>query len=90
MTLLLNVLDAAEQRAAAAAALDIVESAPRSTSGCSTGRGCCRCAMAGLERVSCSTPAVVCVYRRPLVASSIRAEAGTVKARARTVWDPFC
>ena len=40
---------------------------------------------AGLERVSCSMPAVLCVYRRPLVASSTSAEAGTAEARVRTV-----
>jgi hypothetical protein len=45
--------------------------------------------MAGLERVSCSMPAVLCVYRRPLVASSTRAEAKTVEARARAVWGSF-
>ena len=45
--------------------------------------------MAVLERVSCSMPAVVCVYRRPLVASSISAEAGTVETRVRTVWGPI-
>ena len=46
--------------------------------------------MAGLERVSCSVPAIVCVYQWMLVASSIGAEAGTVVARVRTVWDLFC
>ena len=46
-------------------------------------------ATAGLERVSCSVPAVLCVYRRPLVASSVSAEAGTVEARVRTAWGPI-
>jgi hypothetical protein len=45
--------------------------------------------MAGLERVSCSMPAVVCVYRRQLVASSTHAEAKTAEARARAVWGSF-
>ena len=45
--------------------------------------------MAGLERVSCSMPAVVCVYRRPPVASGTGAEAETAGARVRTVWGFF-
>ena len=45
--------------------------------------------MAGLERVSCSMPAVVCVYRRPPVASGTGTEAETAGARVRTVWGFF-
>jgi len=49
--------------------------------------------MAGLERVSCSMPAVLCVfYRRPVVPSSTGgagAEAGMAEARVRTVWGFF-
>ena len=60
LTLLLNVLDAAEQRTGASAAWDSAESALRSTSGCSTGRGCCRWPAWSASRAPC----------RPLCAST--------------------
>ena len=45
--------------------------------------------MAGMERASCSMPAVMCVYRRPLVASSPILEVGTVAAKVRAAWRAF-
>ena len=60
LTLLLDVLDAAEQWAAAAAAWGNAESPPRSTSGCSTGRSCCRWPAWSASRAPC----------RPLCAST--------------------
>ena len=60
LTLLLNVLDAAEQRAAAVTAWGNAESPPRSTSGCSTGCGCCRWPAWSASRAPC----------RPLCAST--------------------
>ena len=39
--------------------------------------------MAGLEHVSCSMPAILCVSRRLPVPSSPETEVGTLEARAR-------
>ena len=39
--------------------------------------------MAGLERVSCSMPAILCVTRWLPVASGAGAEVGTLAARAK-------
>ena len=45
--------------------------------------------MAGLQRVSCSAPAVFCVYRRELPIFSHGHRAATLKASVWTCAEPF-